>query len=42
MNSCVLVLPLASNSPEWAYKKEHTFCGLNGLVLEETPVSRGS
>lgn len=27
---------------QWFHKKEQTFCGLKGLVLEDTPVSRGS
>lgn len=27
---------------QWFHKKEQTFCGLKGLVLEDTPVRRGS
>lgn len=38
------VSPVSKTDQEaqWPHKKEQTFCGLKGLVLEETPVSRGS
>lgn len=26
----------------WCYRKEQTFCGLKGLLLDDMPVSRGS
>lgn len=26
----------------WCYRKEQTFCGLNGLLLDDMPVSSGS
>lgn len=38
----VLLVSKTDQETQWFHKKEQTFWGLKGLVLEETPVSRGS
>lgn len=35
-------IKMKANEHSGFHKKEQTFCGLKGLVLEDTPVSRGS